>query len=596
MVQTIANDGLRVQRAGIRAEGAGIDSRAGARGNGFVLGWLLLAGALPLAAILLSFPLRAPIGPMYWDVFTYYDAANRILSGQVPAVDFFTPAGPLGYSIAAAWVALFPNGQPSLLVHWSVMTVTVPLMALALASMPARSRSLGLWLVLPFLLFSLLPFNGKEFYPFPGSDAFAFYNRQVCLALFPLVTGLVFARRRGLLIALLTLSMLVLFFLKITGFLAAGLICAFALLAGRVRSRDAAVIAVLFCAALAVLELSTGIVSSYLQDVLILADMNSGTLLPRVFQSLSINFGVSAALGVLSLVLLAGDSQGLRQAVARIRSEKSTASVAAMLDRPAFWIIAITAAGVLFETQNTGSQAMIFVWPALVAALVALPAWVGRPRFAFAVAALAGAAYLPLVVESIERAGRAYIGTIGNVPLEHQNLKTLGAVSMRPAVSARSKVMMDIYSRDRAAFEDMAASGEMSDPILYSEFDFQISYLRTVDQAITSIRAIEERNGIRFDTIMSLNFTNPFPYLMDRRAPLHLTVGNDPFRAVPKPESREIAAVAAADLVLMPTCPVTNANLALEKIYAAGLTKHRRMKLDQCFDAFIHPKFGTLSN
>ena len=593
MVQTLGNEGPPGRRTGLLVEGA--RAQAGTPGAGSILGWLVLALALPLAAALLSFPLRAPIGPMYWDVFTYYDAANRILSGQVPAVDFFTPAGPLGYAIAAAWIAVFPNGQPSLLVHWSIMTVSVPLMALALASMPARSRSLGLWLVLPFLLFSLLPFNGKEFYPFPGSDAFGFYNRQVCLVLFPLVTGFMFVKHRGALIALVTLSMLVLFFLKITGFLAAGLICAFALLAGRVRLRDAVVVAILFCAVLAVLELSMSIVSFYIQDVLVLASMNSDTLVPRLFQSLSINFGVSAALGGLALVLLAGDNCELREAVARIRSDKSTASVAAMLDRPAFWIIAITAAGVLFETQNTGSQAMIFVWPALLAVLVTLPAWVGRPRFAIAVATLAGAAYLPLMVESVERGGRAYVGAVGNVPLEHENLKTLGAVSMRPAIMARSDVMMNIYSRDRAAFEDMAASGEMPVYILYSEFDFQISYLRAVDQAITSIHAIEAGNGIRFNTIMSLNFTNPFPYLMDRHAPLYLTVGKDPFRAVPLPKSKEIAAVTEADLVLIPTCPVTRANLALEKIYAAGLTKHHRIKLDQCFDALVHPKFGMLN-
>jgi hypothetical protein len=41
--------------------------------------------------------------------------------------------------------------------------------------------------------------------------------------------------------------------------------------------------------------------------------------------------------------------------------------------------------------------------------------------------------------------------------------------------------------------------------------------------------------------------------------------------------------------VLVPTCPVTSANLALEKIYASGLTKHRRMKLDACFEAYVHP-------
>ncbi|MDV2967668.1 hypothetical protein RZ532_16885 [Nitratireductor aquimarinus] len=75
-----------------------------------LLPWLLLTAAIILAAGLLSLPLRAPIGAMYWDAFTYFDAANRILTGQIPTLDFFTPAGPLGYTVAAIWIAVFPNG------------------------------------------------------------------------------------------------------------------------------------------------------------------------------------------------------------------------------------------------------------------------------------------------------------------------------------------------------------------------------------------------------------------------------------------------------------------------------------------------------
>ena len=594
---SVVNDDGGVQEQYTRDFLSAFSSSASGAKNRIVaaLPWLFLAAAPILAVVLLSLPLRAPIGAMYWDTFTYYDAANRMFTGQMPAIDFFTPAGPLGYAIAAIWIGLFPSGQPSLLIHWSTMTVTVPLMALVLAGLPRAPRALGLWLVMPFLLFSLLPFNGKEFSSFPGSDAFGFYNRQTCLILFPLISGLMFTRHRGVLVSLITLSMFVLFFWKITGFLAAGLICAFALLAGRVRLRDAALAAVLFAILLALIEVSTGIVTSYIADVLTLVGMNSGTLLPRVAQALSINFGITAALGILIGALLIAGRSELRSAFAKALHERSTTSVAAFLDRPAFWLAAITVAGVFFETQNTASQAMIFVWPALLGALLTLPAWTGGSRSVIVIATLIGAVYLPPAVSIIERAARAYVGGLRYVPLEHANLKTLGAVTTRPSVLTRSAVMTDIYARHRPAYEDIAALDELPGSVLYSDFDFQIAYLQTVDRAIGSLHALEAKNGVRFNTIMSLNFTNPFPWLMDREAPLHITVGADPFRAVPTPDSDVQRAVSAVDIALMPTCPPTNANSRLLALYSDGLSNHRRIKLDECYDAFVSPKFETLN-
>jgi hypothetical protein len=551
---------------------------------------LLLASAVALAAMLLSLPLRAPIGPMYWDVFTYYDAANRMFSGQIPPRDFFTPAGPLGYAIAALWIALFPNGQPSLLVHWSIMTVTMPLMAGVLLSLPPESKKYSILLVLPFLFFSLLPFNGKEFYPFPGSDAFGLYNRHVCLILFPLVSALLFVRKPVRLITLITTSMLALFFVKITGFVAAGILCTFAMMAGRLRLKDAVLSAAVFLGALAIFELTTGLVSLYIRDVLTLAEMNSGTLLPRLVQSLSVNFGVTAALGALAVALLVSDRNALCASLSDVVRAPSFTSLAAMLDHPAVWLVAIVGAGIVFESQNTGSQAMIFVWPVLLLILTRPSEWYRSSGMAIIIATLAGAAYLPLVVGGVERSMRAFAGSMtGDVLLEHINLKALGAVTMRPPVLTRSDAMMANYVKERPAFENIAASGELPSNVLYSEYDFQITYLRSVDQAISSIRDLEARHGVRFETIMSLNFTNPFPYLMDRQAPKQLTVGADPFRAVPPPGPREIAAIEAADLVLFPTCPVTTSNLALTKIYADGLKKHGRIKLDDCFDAYVHP-------
>ncbi len=109
-----------------------------------------------------------PIGPMYWDHFIYLDAAQRIANGQMPAVDFFAPVGPLGYYLYWLAATLFPHGQPLLVASWSLLIVTAPLMALVTLDVSRRAPGLALALVLPFLLFSALPFTTGDFYPFPG--------------------------------------------------------------------------------------------------------------------------------------------------------------------------------------------------------------------------------------------------------------------------------------------------------------------------------------------------------------------------------------------------------------------------------------------
>ena len=73
--------------------------------------WLVAVIAVLPAFLLL--PLNVPIGPMYWDLFIYFDAANRIFHGQVPIVDFFVPVGPLGYYLFAGGLKMFPQGSRS---------------------------------------------------------------------------------------------------------------------------------------------------------------------------------------------------------------------------------------------------------------------------------------------------------------------------------------------------------------------------------------------------------------------------------------------------------------------------------------------------
>jgi hypothetical protein len=549
---------------------------------------VLLAAAIVACLLLLLVPMRLPIGPMYWDSFIYYDAANRISTGQAPILDFFTPVGPLGYYLFAALAYLFPNGQPTLIAHWSLLLVSAPLMALILRDVDQRSRATAFALLIPFLVFALLPFNTREFYPFPGSDGFGIYNRQVCHVLYLLVATLLFVRDKRLLIALTCLCMAALFFLKITGFVAGGIICFYAFLAGRVPLKPALAIAALFVVVLAGLELFTHMVTRYIADILALLQMNSGTIAPRFLQATSLNFGMVAAsvglIGVLAWMSLPSSVRALRPSIA---------SFSAFLNQDWLWIGVVLFAGILFETQNTGSQALIFLWPILLLVLLKRMVLLSRPAVFAAIATLCAAVILPPMAKVTEKAARAYIGSAKNLPLEHTNLKTLGALNMRREVAVRTDHMLKFYPEHRTLYDDMIAVDELPTPVLYSDFDFQVIYLQSIDSAIDAIHEWERQRNIRFDTMMSLNFVNPFPWLMDRQAPLHISIGADPTRAVPAPGSEEEQAAADTDLVLYPTCPPTTANAMLFDMYKPALTKHLRMKLTDCYDAYVHPKFST---
>lgn len=546
---------------------------------------LLIGATCLVLAVLLMLPLTLPVGPFYWDLFIYFDAANRIFSGQVPAVDFFTPVGPLGYWLFAGLLELFPNGQPLLVAQWSLLLVTAPLFALMLADIDRRSRPVALALLLPFLLFSILPFNVESYYPYPAVDGFGIYNRQVSQLLYVLAAGLVFAQGNKTLLATIAGTVLALFMVKVTGFIAAIGLCLFALAAGRIALRTAVLAALIFLAALAIAEASLGLVSAYVGDIVQLLSKNEGSLLPRFLQAGSIHIGVFAPLVALTIALAWLDRRATMAAAASLVRRSRPKALQAFLDRDLFWLGLAVLAGLFVETQNTGGQAFIFVWPMLLAVLVRRRSWQGA-KLAL-VLVLVGAASLPAAVMVMQRGARALVGQLTYVALPSQHLGTLGAVSQRREMLQRSERMIQSYTQHRDTWQALADSGELPSFTLYTEPDFQLTWLTTTDEAVGAIKAYEAANGVRFETIMNLNFVNPFPWLLDRTAPRHIAIGADPFRAVPDPDSAVLASVAATDLLLYPLCPITTANMALLKLYEPGLSGHRRIRLSPCWDAYF---------
>lgn len=555
---------------------------------------IILALAVACLPLALLTTVTMPIGPMYWDHYIYLDAANRIFDGQLPSVDFFAPVGGLGYYLFAGWLYLFPNGHALLLSSWSLMTVTAPLMALVILDVQKRSATAAYALLLPYLFFSLLPFNTGDFYPYPGSDGFGIYNRQVCQLLYVLAAGLIFARGWKTLTAVTAIAMLALLFIKVTGVAAGLVLCLMAFLAGRLPLRAAVAGASIFFAAIGILEITSGAVSAYITDILSLVVLNDGSLLPRLLQAASINFGVVLAASLLCLALSISEFPAFSAAVRSFTAKPRFSAFGAVFDQSFLWVASFVVAGLLFESQNTGSQAFIFLWPLLLAILIDTYRRRGPSGGFAAVAILAFSAALPPAVIVAQKAARAWIGNVNNTPLEHTNLKTMGAAGVRDIIGKRTQRLRTNYTAYRPAYQALAESGELPSFLLYSDFDFQALWLRNADDAVSAILALEARDKVRFETIMTIDFTNPFPWLMDRHAPKYIAIGADPYRAVPPPNEHVNAAVAAVDLALYPTCPPTTARLKLLDLYRPALAPgHHRITLTPCYDAFVRNGIAT---
>lgn len=541
----------------------------------------LLVVVLALCVLGLSLPLSVPLGPFYWDLVLYLDGANRVLTGQIPSVDFFAPVGPLGYWLFAGGLQLFASPQPLLLAHWMMFAVTLPPFLPVLTRVAKTQPGMAWALLLPLLFFQLVPLNVEQFSTFPSFDGYGIYNRQVAQVLYVLVAALLFERRAGVLLLAIAWCCTALFLLKITGFIVAGLVCLLAFAAGRVSFRVGLGALACFLGALAALELGFGLVSHYILDIAALVQLNEGGLAGRLVQAASIHFGVVGTGAALCVALLATGYSAFRERLAALGARRDLASLNAAFDQDVVWLGVLLAGGIFFESQNTGDQAFLFLWPLLLRILA------GPSGRKLPVLVLVGAVALPPVVNVAHRAARALIGQINYVNLPLPDLKILAQVNQRPELVERAEVNLQVLGQRKETYAIFADRGQLPFYGLYADLDYQATWLMATDQGVRAIRDFEAREGVRFETIMVLNFTNPFPYLLDRQAPRHIAIGADPSRAVPAPGPETIAAVQAADLILYPTCPVTPANMRLRTIYEAGLVGHRPVALSPCWTGYI---------
>lgn len=535
--------------------------------------WMMLI--LALLVVLLIVPLVVPIGPMYWDTYIYLDAAQRINTGQIPSVDFLTPAGPLGYYLFAWGLNLFAHAQPLLLAQWSTLAVAAPLMIVALIDVARQSRCTAFALLIPFLIFAISPANAQFETSYPGLDGFGIYNRQVCLLLYVLTCGLIFMPNGRKLALFCAATMLSLFLIKITGFLVGGLFGFTALLAGRISVSNVLIAIIAALIVLAGLEINGHIISAYLSDIGQLFVLNEAALLPRFLTVISGKLDVILPAGVLVFVLLWFET-----------SDKITPN--RFFDRNSVWLAITVAGGIFVETQNTGSQEFIFLWPVL------LMIWhrikpLHDTRIKMTVLILTAFIAVPTVSKVGHKMLRAIAVAPTYVQLPVSTLKNMGQVSTRPDMMARAKLLPQHYANYPTPYEALAQQGHLPSWRLYSELDYQIYWLISADEAVKALKKFEADNSIHLKTLMTLDFTDPFPWLLNREATRKIQIGADPFRTVPAmtPETR--AAVETTEGVLRPKCPMTTNRLALQDIYADALKDRTVVPIDACWDLLLRP-------
>lgn len=536
----------------------------------------IAAFALAAAAVLVL-PLRLPLGPNAWDTAVYLDAVQRIRMGQVPSLDFFAPVGPLGYYGAALLDALFPRAQPMLLANWALLPVLLPVAALLCSHVAARSRPLALALLLPFLLFASLPINLHGLYPMPGFDGYGHYNRHVALLLYLLIATLLFVRDRRLTGGLVAALMLTLFLVKITGAVTGAMLVGYAILAGRLRLRDAVFAAALVLGALGALDLATGLVRAYIADILALLALNTGALLPRFLTVASVKFNVvGPCLLLLGALCLAAWREGPTLSLEGLRK---------LLVANLGWLAATLVALTFFETQNTGSLEYIGLWPIL---LLILLDWRGRQdALKPLVLVLALATALPSAVIFVERSARAMLGAAGHVALDAPELGPLGRVSVKADMAARAAGMLEHYAAQPASYRDLARRDLLPSYILYSEIDYQATWLLEVRQGVNAIRAWEAANGRRLNGFLTLDFVDPFNRLLDRMPPRHVPIGMDPGRSTPALDPNTLAELARTDAILAPKCPPTTARDAILAHFGQALRGRTRVALSPCWDMYL---------
>ncbi|TDH36011.1 hypothetical protein E2A64_11965 [Pseudohoeflea suaedae] len=545
--------------------------------------YVVLLAFLAAAAVMQFLPLVLPIGPMYWDVLVYYDAIGRMNAGQWPVTDFQVPVGPLEYWLTWVNYQLFPDANPILLTQLQWLPITAPVMALILWDASKRS-SWAVWgLLLAWVFYTALPFNDTIYNNFAGSDGYGIYNRHGSHLMFLTAATVLFVRSRHLQTALFSVLLVSLALCKITAFAAVGPLLILGLLTRRIHPYVAVATALVCIGFTGVLQLATGVISGYIGNILLLAQENSGTLLPRFLTAMSMRIDVLLPGAILCLVLFWREVISFRRP--RDREQRG---VIGLLDGDWVWIGLSLFCGLVFETQNTGSHPYFVAWPAILRMMLRPADVFGSARFLIYV--VTAFVVVPAVSTIAYKAVRLTALAPTYIHLDEPVLGPIGRVSVKDVYAEQAERMRSFYIKHPEEMIEIAESGALPSFRLFVEHDYQFLLIQEMGRAATAIGKLEASTGEHFRSVLDLDFANPFPFILRRPGTEYVMIGADPSRSIPTPDQKTLRAIAETDLILSPKCPFQRARYEIRELfYKPALADRVTAPLTPCYDVLLKP-------
>lgn len=546
-----------------------------------------LALLVLLACVLagLSLELRMPIGPGYQELAALIDASARIGFGQVPAIDFSPPAGALGLYLFHFGQRLFPSAHPLLIAQWAPLVLTLPLMLCISADVARRSAATALALVLPFLLFSLLPFNLLPSRGALGPDAAGITGRQAAAFAYVLAAGLLFARNPFVLALVGAVATSALFFLGPFAFLAGFLLITHAILAGRIRWGVLLFLLLGLYAAVGGAEYASGHVVVWLQDMLLRAQADGERLALAYLRELSVEFRLIAAAIVLAVVLFWLERRRLSAQYEESRMyHGAIRALNGWFNAPAPWLASAILAALLLDPLCVGGHGAIVLWPALWRIIEETPAQPARRRLA--VLALAGAVALPAVTGLLHGAARSALALPASLPVPFEHLGRLGNVLATPEQSQRAAILAGHHARHRRAYMDLAEAGASDlqralDPVL------ELAWLGELDRLAGAVLAWERDNGRQLASMVTLDRADPLPALLGREPLKGIDSGTDIEARARRLSTRVLHALDRAEAIFLPRCPETRQRLAYRTAALQALTGRRAIEITPCYTMML---------
>ncbi len=534
----------------------------------------LLAGLLAgLALFLVASPPPPPLLRYGGDWLALLDAAHRLDLGQRPHLDFHSPFGPAPLALAWASTHLADPARA----FWTMQGLQW--FALAPFGLWAAAAQAGTWRRLAVLAGFSLPLLVPYVMDYDVLREFngnGIYNRFCTAGLFILVAGLVAQKRvsAGWTVWLAGLIAL-LAFTKVTAVVAAApIVVAFAL-ASPVTRRLAlrAALAVTLFAAL--LQLASGLTLAYAQDVAEMARLNRGkglyfmaTLTLRSWQGAL----AAAALAFVWLSLLGP----------RRTADAAPWAAVARRARPVLALVAICAAAIFAESQNTGALNLY-----IVPALALMPMRRALREAAAARAALVAMAALCLgpILENMVRRGFHFALTDARAMTREAHLgASLPGLRVTAATNALARELVEDW-RGRAA------AGRSQETALLANRSVEpahsLAQLRLMDEAT---RIAGARGLVGLQTRMTtINLVDVATRMAGATPAPGLKLWLDPVRTFgPMTREEAQAYLAPVEAAFQPVCGVSEEMVAIaERLTPALVVDFTPTRVTDCVTLWL---------